>query len=234
MRANRTVFWISIGAAILSVIAIVVSVLLYNKYGCEIYDIIKNIFISLVGGALFSAATSFVSYSNTRKQYIIRFSSQYTSLVNIIKKLANWYNWNYKEINYQNNIKDSIGYDEKVKQFFDIQQKLYEYDFDKIYEVLDDFCELAYTKTPIQPFMKSMLNMINKYNVNYMKKENESYTLYKQGTYNEYLLFENVIKSFYKLDINEGIAQLSNKQNEFLELTKINEYLKKIYKDKID
>ena len=234
MRANRTVFWISIGAAILSVIAIVVSVLLYNKYGCEIYDIIKNIFISLVGGALLSAATSFVSYSNTRKQYIIRFSSQYTSLVNIIKKLANWYNWNYKEINYQNNIKESIGYDEKVQQFFDIQQKLYEYDFDKIYEVLDDFCELAYTKTPIQPFMKSMLNMINKYNVNYMKKENESYTLYKQGTYNEYLLFENVIKSFYKLDINEGIAQLSNKQNEFLELTKINEYLKKIYKDKID
>lgn len=234
MRSNKTVFWISIGAAILSVIAIVVSVLLYNKYGCEIYDIIKNIFISLVGGALLSAATSFVSYSNTRKQYIIRFSSQYTSLVNIIKQLANWYNWNYKEINYQNNIKDSIGYDEKVKQFFDVQQKLYEYDFDKIYEVLDDFCELTYTKTPIQPFMKSMLNMINKYNVNYMKKENESYTLYKQGTYNEYLLFENVIKSFYKLDINKGIAQLSNKQNEFLELTKINEYLKKIYKDKID
>lgn len=234
MRANKTVFWISVWSAILSVIAITVSVLLYDKYGCQIYDIIKNIFISLLGGAFLSAVTSFASYKNIRKQYIIRFSSQYSNLVNIIKQLANWFNWDYTKIDYQNNIKDNSGNDEKVKQFFNLQEKLYEYDFDKIYEVLDDFCELVYSKTPIQPFMKSMLDMVNKYNVHYMKKENQSYTLYKQGTYNEYLLFNNVIKSFAKINIDEGISQLCNEHNKFLELTKINDYLKKIYKDNAD
>ena len=234
MRANKTVFWISVWSAILSVIAITVSVLLYNKYGCQIYDIIKNIFISLLGGAFLSAVTSFASYKNIRKQYIIRFSSQYTNLVNIIKQLANWFNWNYTKIDYQNNIKDNSGNDEKVKQFFNLQEKLYEYDFDKIYEVLDDFCELLFTKEPIQPFMKSMLDMVNKYNVHYMKKENQSYTLYKQGTYDEYLLFNNVIKSFADINIDEGITQLCNEHRKFLELTKINDYLKKIYKDNAD
>lgn len=232
MRASRKVFWINLIAGVVSIIAICISVHLYHCYGCEIFDIIKNIFISLVGGTFLSATLALNEFYNIRKKYIIKFNSEYIKLSNIIFYMANWFNWRYDRVNYQIQKSpelDKIN-DNMVKEFVELEDNLYNYDYDLVFEIIDDFCGLSTQNKNLllRNKMKEMLNFINNFNVIYLKEENQAYTLYKQGIYDEYLYFENIIKPFHNKVSNEEVKKLKTLQAEYLSLSKINKYLKKI------
>lgn len=86
MRANKKVFWISLAAMVLSIIAIV----LFTIFNCNIVcEIFLNIFISLVGGAFLSAVTAFVVFSTKRKEYIITYCTEYIKVFNLLLDIQN-------------------------------------------------------------------------------------------------------------------------------------------------
>ena len=71
MRNAKKVIWFSIVVFAISLIMICVSSCLEN---CgNKWDIVLNIFIILIGGAFLSAATEFISFMQTRKEYEIKF-----------------------------------------------------------------------------------------------------------------------------------------------------------------
>lgn len=80
MRANRKVFWISVVVAILSIVAIAI----FSNYENKTCKILSNVFISLVGGAFLAAASAYVTFNIKRKEYIIKFDTDYIGVFNIL------------------------------------------------------------------------------------------------------------------------------------------------------
>lgn len=246
MNVNKKVFWWSLLFFCLSIIGIVIFNILYKNYPCySIFSIFLNIFISLVGGAMISLVTSSVSFYQLKKQYEIKFYSEISNIRNILKNLLNWFSWKYDEIKYNiknesnidnndfNNVLDNIILNNNncVKEFANIITKYIQYDFNNIYYILDDYCSFRLFKrnNKIRIKMYEIMNEINKHNILYDEKMNLTFTLYKQGTYDEYILYENIIEKikskYYK---TEAFSYMKKLNKEYLKLTKIDDYTQKL------
>lgn len=225
MRTNRKIFWWSVCLFITSIIGIICFQCLFKKYPLvNCYDIFKNIFISLVGGAFLSMVTSYVSFHNTKKKYTIEYISEYTSVKNIIIELNNWFQWKCDDVNKIDNIESK----ETISLFMSIVFRLKNYNYNKMYEILDDYCELT-RDNKIHEQMKLMMTLLNKFNLYYMEDDYRA-ELYKLNVYDEYIMFTYLVPKFLEIKNEYSISKLSNAKKDLIDMTNINEYLKNIYK----
>jgi len=245
MKVNKMVFWISFFVMIICIVLISIFAPLNAIYGLEIYAVVENIFISLIGGTWISMMTSVAGYHFEKKQNIISFCNEYTNILNKIKRLHNWFNLQYDDIKYHsyNEMKETLSdndldefiktdnniNNEKVHQFYERIKDIESYNYDKMYECMDDFCAFRIAKiSPIRSKMMEMVRLVYEYNVSHM--DSVHFTGYETGIYDEYILFKNLCPKFQKVILENPIDTFHIKRQEFLELTKINDYFEKDYK----
>lgn len=248
MRSNKKIFWISIFVGIVSIVLMILFHWLSIRYvnQKDIYTAIENIFISLVGGAFLSSVTAFIGFYNTKRKFIVDFASNYVDILNNIKYLHNLMNWHYRDIKYLNcqDPKLQLTDDQKDEQqkIYDIDNNRYipmiynaireiaTYNYNRMHEILDDYTGLwILNKNPKARFqMKIMMDEAYKYHILH-KKCNIDYQLYEQKDYDNYLFYTKVITEYYKTCEEVTMEHLHEEYQMFLNITKINEYLKSIY-----
>ena len=220
---------------------------MYIKFPDQsIYSILLNIFISLIGGALISLISSLVAFCQIKKEYEIRFVSQIKCIRNLLGELINWFTWRNGDINFEleksielqktendntlNFVKSTN--DNLVDEFVKIVTNYSNYDFDKIYFILDDYCSLNLfnRNNSIRILMYDIMEQINKYNLLYDIEINTTLTLYKQKIYNSYIVYTNVIQVFNERYKNKSkiISNLNDKIKCYFCKTKIEDYTKKL------
>lgn len=243
MRNTKKVFWFSIIVFIVSLIFIFVSSCLENDENK--WSIVLNIFISLIGGAFLSAATAFISFMQTKKEYEIKFYSNVNTLNNILLKILNWYNGDYDKIDYKKTIDTSKltleqaetahhlvfdSMDNMVKDFVSLVVSFKEYNYDEMIYILDDYRGLFRNKTnKIKQIMIELRNKLNKYNISYYPSMMNSYTLYEMGKYPEVAVYNDIVTPFLQ-ETNirsEELKNLLSLRKKYLELTDLVEYTKK-------
>ncbi len=220
MRANKKVFWISLGAMLLSIVAIVLFTIFKCNIVCEVF---LNIFISLVGGAFLSAVTAFVVFSTKRKEYIVTYCTEYIKVFNVLLDIQNWYShWATFPDKKPNN--ESIQY--VLKRFEDISC----YDYSTMLMILDDYCALGFCLSKTGQKLKEMIKAVEEANYAYNKTDSKKFSLYRVNTYDENYMYEFFIKA-KSVDINNLFFKMKELQSELLEISKINNYLNSIHKN---
>lgn len=246
MRSNKKVFWVSLISGIISIGLIVLFHWLSTKYICQkdIYTAIENVFISLVSGAFLSLVTALIGFYNTKRKYIVDFSSDYITVLNNIKCLHNMMNWHYDDIKYVD-YKDTELTDEQkneqqkiydidnsryIPMFYEAIKEIATYNYNRLHEILDDYTGLwIWHKNPkARVQMKIMMDEAYKYHILY-KKCKLDYSLYEQGDYDNYLFYTKVIAEYHKTCKEVTMENLCEEHQIFLKITKINDYLKSIY-----
>ncbi len=243
MRNTKKVFWFSIIIFVISLILIFVSSCLENDE--NEWGIVLNVFISLIGGAFLSAATAFISFMQTKKEYEIKFYSNVNTLNNILLKILNWYNWDYDKIDYKKTIDTSKlsleqaetahhlvfdSMDNKVKDVVSLIVSFKEYNYDEMIYILDDYRGLFRNKTnKIKQIMIDLRNELNKFNIDYHQSMLNSYTLYEMGKCPEVAIYNDIVTPLLQeTNIrNEKLSKLLSLRKTYLELTDLVEYTKK-------
>ena len=253
MRNNKTIFWISFFTGVVSVALI----LLFYWIGCkfseqkEIYTAVENVFISLVGGAFLSAVTSAVGFLMIRRQHETNFASLYIEVTNLIKDFGNWYVWDRKDIKYlekkdidkynkENPNADSLKYkldsdkenDKIIKRFADILENIKNFNYDEFYKITDDYCSFWFWKNQNKVFKKmaNMISIVRKYDI-LTTEQNYGFGLYQSGIYPGYHIYKYILPIYSNLYNKEAtIKEICKLEGEFLELTKLNYLLSKVYK----
>ena len=253
MRSNKTIFWISFFAGVISIGLIVLFHFLGWKFSehQEIYTAVENVFISLVGGAFLSAVTSAVGFLTTKRQYETNFASLYIEITNLIKDFGNWYVWDRKDIKYlekkdidkyekENPDCDSLKYkldsdkenDKIIKRFANILESIKNFNYDEFYKITDDYCSFWFWKKQNKVFnkMTSMITAVRKYDI-LTTEQNYGFGLYQSGVYPAYHLYKYILPIYSNLYNKEAtIKDICKLEGEFLELTKLNYRLSKVYK----
>lgn len=243
MRSSKKIFWFSIIIFLLSLFLILISSCLDSEENK--WDILLNVFISLIGGAFLSAATAFISFMQTKKDYEIKFYSNVNSLNNILLKILNWYNWDYDKLRYGTTIDTSKmtleqaeqahhmvfdGSDEKIKEFISLIVMYKEHNYDEMIYILDDYRGLFKNKgNKVKRIMIELRNELNNYNIDYHQSMINSYTLYEMGKIPEVAIYNDIVKPYLKeTDImNDKLNRLLEIRKTYLELTNLVEYTKK-------
>lgn len=224
MILNKKIFWISIFLSVVSLIIILVS----SFFSGWICNILFNIFISIFSGAIISIATSLITFLNSKRNYCIRYYSLLMNLRNLLLPYINWFAFNYKDVDYENPINEEIedSNNQIVRKFINYYSKIIDFNYDEFFVIFDDYCSLFSFKKEndkiyslMTSILKSFLDMLK---VN-DKKVKINLELYYQGTYPEYLIFENVIKKNYKTKelLNIDVKTFDNNINEFLRISKL-------------
>lgn len=224
MILNKKIFWISIFLSVVSLIIILVS----SFFSGWICNILFNIFISIFSGAIISIATSLITFLNSKRNYCIRYYSLLMNLRNLLLPYINWFAFNYKDVDYENPINEEIEEinNQIVRKFINYYSKIIDFNYDEIFVIFDDYCSLFSFKKEndkiyslMTSILKSFLDMLK---VN-DKKVKINLERYYQGTYPEYLIFENVIKKNYKTKelLNIDVKTFDNNINEFLRISKL-------------
>lgn len=224
MILNKKIFWISIFLSVVSLIIILVS----SFFSGWICNILFNIFISIFSGAIISIATSLITFLNSKRNYCIRYYSLLMNLRNLLLPYTNWFAFNYKDVDYENPINEEIEEinNQIVRKFINYYSKIIDFNYDEFFVIFDDYCSLFSFKKEndkiyslMTSILKSFLDMLK---VN-DKKVKINLELYYQGTYPEYLIFENVIKKNYKTKelLNIDVKTFDNNINEFLRISKL-------------
>ena len=228
MILNKKIFWISIFLSVVSLIIILVS----SFFSGLICNILFNIFISIFSGSIISIATSLITFLNSKRNYCIRYYSLLMNLRNLLLPYINWFAFNYKDVDYENPINEEIEEinNQIVRKFINYYSKIIDFNYDEFFVIFDDYCSLFSFKKEndkiyslMTSILKSFLDMLK---VN-DKKVKINLELYYQGTYPEYLIFENVIKKNYKTKelLNIDVKTFDNNINEFLRISKLKKYL---------
>lgn len=223
MILNKKIFWISIFLSVVSLIIILVS----SFFSGWICNILFNIFISIFSGAIISIATSLITFLNSKRNYCIRYYSLLMNLRNLLLPYINWFAFNYKDVDYENPINEEIEEinNQIVRKFINYYSKIIDFNYDEFFVIFDDYCSLFSFKKEndkiyslMTSILKSFLDMLK---VN-DKKVKINLERYYQGTYPEYLIFENVIKKNYKTKelLNIDVKTFDNNINEFLRISK--------------
>jgi len=221
---NKKIFWISIFLSVVSLIIILVS----SFFSGWICNILFNIFISIFSGAIISIATSLITFLNSKRNYCIRYYSLLMNLRNLLLPYINWFAFNYKDVDYENPINEEIEEinNQIVRKFINYYSKIIDFNYDEFFVIFDDYCSLFSFKKEndkiyslMTSILKSFLDMLK---VN-DKKVKINLERYYQGTYPEYLIFENVIKKNYKTKelLNIDVKTFDNNINEFLRISKL-------------
>lgn len=255
MRSNKTIFWISFFTGVVSVALIVLFHWLGFKFGeqKEIYTAVENLFISLVGGAFLSAVTSAVGFLVIKRQHETNFASLYIEITNLIKDFGNWYVWDRKNIKYlekkdidkyekENPDGDSLKYkldsdkenDKIIKSFANILENIKNFNYDEFYKITDDYCSFWFWKSKNKVFnkMTNMVESVRKYDI-LTTDQNYGFSLYQSGVYPAYHLYKYVLPIYSNLYNKEStIKDICKSESEFLELTKLNYRLSKVYNTK--
>lgn len=224
MILNKKIFWISIFLSVVSLIIILVS----SFFSGWICNILFNIFISIFSGAIISIATSLITFLNSKRNYCIRYYSLLMNLRNLLLPYINWFAFNYKDVDYENPINEEIEEinNQIVRKFINYYSKIIDFNYDEFFVIFDDYCSLFSFKKEndkiyslMTSILKSFLDMLK---VN-DKKVKINLERYYQGTYPEYLIFENVIKKNYKTKelLNIDVKTFDNNINEFLRISKL-------------
>lgn len=224
MILNKKIFWISIFLSVVSLIIILVS----SFFSGWICNILFNIFISIFSGAIISIATSLITFLNSKRNYCIRYHSLLMNLRNLLLPYINWFAFNYKDVDYENPINEEIEEinNQIVRKFINYYSKIIDFNYDEFFVIFDDYCSLFSFKKEndkiyslMTSILKSFLDMLK---VN-DKKVKINLERYYQGTYPEYLIFENVIKKNYKTKelLNIDVKTFDNNINEFLRISKL-------------
>lgn len=244
MVSNKKIFWWNLLFFIISIIGVGVFGYLSIKFkDCITYSIFLNIFISLVGGALIGLVTGLIVFNNTKKQYEIKFYSEIKNIKNILASYTNWFNWNYNKVIYKLETKDGKvdredrkivfnNNDIYVRDFISIIEKFINYDFNEIYYIMDDYCSLNLfsRSNKIRIQMYKIMHFINTINILYDENMSITYQLYKQGNYNEELVYLNIIEKIKQKNPNssEIMEKLIVLLKDYMSYTKIDKYTKKI------
>lgn len=218
MRANRKVFWISVVVAILSIVAIAI----FSNYENKTCKILSNVFISLVGGAFLAAASAYVTFNIKRKEYIIKFDTDYIGVFNILVDIQNWYSHYSTDTNSKPNEK-SIRF--VVSKFEEISN----FNYSAMNMILDDFCSLFFLTSKIGIKLNEMMQMVNKLNYAYTPADALKFSQFHTGIYDEQKIYDFYIVKKSN-DINNLFLKLPELQSELHNISKINKYLETIYK----
>ena len=150
------------------------------------------------------------------------------NLRNLLLPYINWFAFKYKDVDYENPINEEIEEinNQIVRKFINYYSKIIDFNYDEFFVIFDDYCSLFSFKKEndkiyslMTSILKSFLDMLK---VN-DKKVKINLERYYQGTYPEYLIFENVIKKNYKTKelLNIDVKTFDNNINEFLRISKL-------------
>lgn len=235
MRINKRIFWWCVFIILASLGLIILCELLNDRYCNDtLFSILTNIAISLLSGAIIGLITAYISYCMLRRQAIVKFYSDYKQQSQIIGKIANWYTFYFKGILYpaiRDDKVDSLN-DKNVKKWFSYVQELENYDYDTMYEVLDDYCDLVKTNqySKVRKQLCNMARSIQSYNIR-SSEEYKDYLAYANDMLDEKLLYERVISKQKELFSKRKIETLCEEGQALIHATKINKYLDRIYKN---
>ena len=248
MKINKLVFWISLVSFLLSILCICIFTPLKSCHlVCEVF---LNIFISLVGGAFLSGTLAFINFYSIKFKYERDFNIKFITCVNLIYPVANWYSHKKPKVNY--NIDCTTIDENDFEKRANLKRKNYEYnkpfvidlynrvkqiadfDFDSMYAIIDDYCDTIWNpkgtnKNGIKTLMMSMVRALAEYDYTTNNRINGIITNYEDGSYDEYILYDNIRSYFESLISNEKISNLHDMQNKLLQKTRINYKIDKIY-----
>ena len=150
------------------------------------------------------------------------------NLKKLLLPYVNWFEFNYKDVDYENPINEKIEEinNQIVRKFINYYSKIIDFNYDEFFVIFDDYCSLFSFKKEndkiyclMTRILKSFLDMLKVKD----NKVRENLELYYQGTYPEYLIFENVIKKIYKTKelLNIDVKTFDNNINEFLSISKL-------------
>lgn len=248
MKINKLVFWISLVSFLLSILCICVFTPLKNCH--SVFEVFLNIFISLVGGAFLSGTLAFINFYSIKFEYERDFNTKFITCVNLIRSVANWYSHKGAKVDYNINCADIDKDDFKklvklklnnhahnkplVKDLYDRINRIASFDFDSMYAIIDDYCNTIWkpkekTINGIKDLMISMIRALAEYDYTTNSRVNAVIANYEEGSYDEYILYENIHAHFQSLIIDEKMSVLSNMQSELLAKTKINDKIDRIY-----
>jgi len=253
MNTNKKVFWWSMVFFVVSIAGIVGFSIQPkdNETVKLIFEIFKNIFISLVGGALISLVTSLVAFRQMKKQQEIKFYSEIKNLKELLKCLANLFVMDYSKIIYKLENEEKLSEEDRiearklifdnsdiyVKKFVSVISAYKNYNYNEIYYILDDYCSLCLFRrnNKIRKQMYRIMREINNHNVLYDKQMSITMTLYEQGQVPEVAVYNDILTPMKsKIKNNSDIVtKTTDLLNAFMDMTKIDAYTKKLaVKDK--
>ena len=245
MRVNKKFFWISVIILVASIILITLAHILEITVGSlsDFFGILKNVFISLFGGAFLSAAFALLQFKNKEKDYKAKFFVYFNQSLDIISKLSNWYDSKEDKIDYSkedfkkaktsNLTEDNllslhkemqIQFDKfnvsnrLVQEFYGLAERV-RVDFEAICLIIEDFCGLVLKQNSAQNLMKKMLAKLQEYDILIMDKEGCS-KAYESGIWNEEMLHLKLVPLFREKlkgqDIKDNSGKLLAKESKGL------------------
>ena len=251
MKVNKKVFWISIATMLVSVTGIVLFTCLKD---CNIwFEVMMNIFISLVGGAFLSAAVAVVNFYSIKFEYNKQFSVGYIECVNSIRSLTNWFRNIENKVEYKDSFPqiDANDFCGKSKAKMENSEKnqpyvidLYnrvvaisKFDFNSLWNITDDYvdsiwhCKVKQEKSVLLQMIK-MVELLADYDYLQYPEISQNITMYEQGTIDEYILYKGIASHFRTIVSDSKMEQINKLQDDFLGMTKLNERMNKIYNKK--
>ena len=248
MRINKVVFWISLISFASSILFICIFTPLKNFNVC--FEVLLNIFISLVGGAFLSGVLAYTNYISIKFQNERDFITNSIAWLNLILDIARWYSEKGTKVNYNvnyNGVEDN-DFEEKSKRknkvmlknkpliedFYNVIKRVGEFDLTLLYNITDDYSNSiwSHSKFSNQKKLNMMLDIEQAFqNYNYMQydKINHAFTLYETSQIGEYAFYSEVSPHFASLIEEKKHEELRKKLDGFIQLTKINNKINKVY-----
>ena len=251
MKVNKKVFWISIATMLVSVTGIVLFTCLKD---CNVwFEVMLNIFISLVGGAFLSAAVAVVNFYSIKFEYNKQFSAGYIECVNSIRSLTNWFRNIENKVEYKDSFPqiDANDFCGKIKAKMENIKKnqpyvidlhdrvvaISKFDFNSLWNITDDYvdsiwrCKVKQEKSVLLQMIK-MVELLADYDYLQYPEISQNITMYEQGTIDEYILYKGIASHFRTIVSDSKMEQLNQLQHDFLIMTKLNKRMNKIYNKK--
>lgn len=187
--------------------------------------------------------TSWVAFSNKRKEYIISFCENYHTIFNMVMDIENWYShWENRDIFVEEiyydkilgeEVKQKVLSDKNKQSIRDILQlfeRIRNFDYSCMSMVIDDYCSLFKKKSKERLKLKEMMGVISKVDYAYNSEEGLKFSLYRLNSYEESYMYEYFLKEKSN-DVTFAFSNMPTLQSDLVKMTKINTYLKKINSD---
>lgn len=236
MRANKNVIYTS---AIIGVISGVLLFVFQNNALC------MAIFASVFAGCIVGLVIPIISFYTIKKQLEIEFHSLCIGRLNAIKGIANWFNWTEKSLDYEEllQVKPSTDKeleiynyllaktDDKAKQGLDLIFSYSDADTARFYSIIDDYCGLFKNQTKIKNQMFAIRDCFDKFSIYYIEPKQVLHSAITQShAFNGRVCKRDVFEPYKKhtsID-NNAVETVTNTMQQFLDLTKIVSYTKKV------
>lgn len=248
MRANKTIVKVSIILACISfLVAFFCSfdIVIIARETNIVLTFISTIAISIFTGSLCGIITPITYYMVTKRQMQIEFINISGRRLHTLLDVVQWYTSNYKKLSSQipngaprteNEMIARNDFDICVKQGVEFIAKYAEYDTERFYCIIDDYCGICKDADKIKQQMFSIRDAFNKYNYQYIGDLPFRHKIqnYNSKDFSGPIWFEYVIKEYLN---KTNISDLSLQEVDSLllalkKMSKITKYTQKVQGNK--